>query len=81
VLRLHRLDPARRPVTLCANCQAVAGRRVLTVLELARELRPPGDRRGEPRRRGDRREPRDRRARVEVGHLLTDRRSADRRAR
>ena len=42
--------------TLCANCTTIAGKRPLTLGELAREVRPTGDRRrAGDRRRNDRR--------------------------
>lgn len=42
--------------TLCANCNVIAGKRPLTLAQLAAEVRPTGDRRrAGDRRRGDRR--------------------------
>jgi len=74
VLRRHRLG------VLCANHAAVAGRRRLSVAELAAECYPAADRRSGERRRGDRRSHSERRRRVEVEWLLEgDRRRAPRR--
>lgn len=79
VLRRHLLSGG--PVTLCANDSAIAGRRPLSLDQLRAEVRAPSDRRGQDRRRGDRRVPIVRRARVEVDGLLDDRRRiVDRRA-
>lgn len=66
---------------LCANHAAVAGRRPITLAELAAECFAPADRRAADRRTGDRRDSRERRREIEVEWLLEgDRRQSGRRA-
>lgn len=67
--------------TLCANCDAVGGKRPLTLVQLAAEVRPTGDRRrAGDRRRGERRSV-DGDRRITAGRTGEgDRRTGDRRA-
>jgi len=78
VLGRRRLDGCTWS-TLCSNCSAVAGKRTLTVGELALEVRPPGDRRQQDRRGGADRRHLERRREVDVVRLLDDRREGGRR--
>lgn len=78
VLRRHELGGQWH--TLCGNCAAIAGRRVLELEELAAEIRPASDRRRGDRRRSDRREPLERRQRFDAAAELTSSRRGERRA-
>ncbi len=78
LLRRHQL--ADGLVVLCANHAALAGRRQLSLDELAAECHPPGDRRSADRRRGDRRNHIERRQHWDAGWTLQDRRQHGRRA-
>jgi hypothetical protein len=61
---------AEGPTTLCGNCGRIAGKRRLGLGQLVAEAFPPGDRRQQDRRTGDRRDHGDRRQQVDVERLV-----------